>query len=248
MELLTSIPGAASEVTLPSGSKFRITPLGLDIAEPLTDEEWQDIGGRIGRGLRSMAFVVGDWLVYGETHRTERNAAPREQVPTWLYAQASQLTGLDITTLQNYAYVARRVPRQIRHEKLSWEHHKKVAKLREDAEKTHWLKLAAKTANGGRPMSVRRLARSIQAGRLLSIQEMAETEADTGIENVHPFVNGIVSFFGKLRRGGWFNDSHPEKIEALRRDLLPVVEIYERLGADSRGRTGVTALTPEARA
>ena len=43
-----------------------MTPLGLDVHEPLTLAEWCDIGRRIGRAMRSIAFVVGDWLVYGE--------------------------------------------------------------------------------------------------------------------------------------------------------------------------------------
>ena len=38
-------------------------------------------------------------------------------------------------------------------------------------------------------MSLRRFARSIQAGRLLTPGEVAQENADTGIENVHPYVN-----------------------------------------------------------
>jgi hypothetical protein len=36
-------------------------------------------------------------------------------------------------------------------------------------------------------------------------------------------------FFGKLRRGGWFETATPEKRDALERDLQPVVDLWEQL-------------------
>ena len=213
--------------------KVTMTPLGLEVHEELTHAEWCDIGARIGRAMRSIAFVVGDWLVYGEGRDGQRmmwsDVPERDVIPHHLYEEASQLTGMDISTLHNHAYVARHVPRSLRNEKLAWEHHKKVAKLKDDAEKARWLKIAAKASRNGRPISARRLARSIQAGRLLSIEEMSATDEDSGIDNVHPHVNGIVSFFAKLRAGGWFNEAPPEKRDALKRDLAPVIELYQTL-------------------
>ena len=46
---------------------------------------------------------------------------------------------------------------------------------------------------------------------------------------MHPYVNRIVAFFGKLRAGGWLDDATPEKRAALKRDLQPVVDIYNQL-------------------
>ena len=54
-------------------------------------------------------------------------------------------------------------------------------------------------------------------------------DADSGIENVHPHVNRICAFIGKLRQAGWFDDATPEKRAALKRDLKPVVELYSAL-------------------
>lgn len=219
---------------VPLNPKVTMTPLGLEVHEPLTFAEWCEIGRRIGRAMRSIAFVVGDWLVYGEGRDGQQMFWPEipehDIIPHHLYAEASRLTGMDLSTLHNHAYVARHVHRSLRNEKLAWEHHKKVAKLKDDAEKARWLRIAVKAVgSNGRPISARRLARSIQAGRLLTVEEMAATDADTAIETVHPHVNGIVTFIGKLRSAGWFDDAPPEKRAALKRDLEPVVELYKTL-------------------
>jgi hypothetical protein len=125
--------------------------------------------------------------------------------------------------------VSRNVPRPLRNDRLSWEHHRKIAKVRDDAEKVRWLKIAAKAGRDGQPVSTRRLARSIEAGRLLSIKEMQADDNDRGIMNIHPAVNAICAFFGKLRRGGWFETATPEKRAAFKRDLQPVVDLWAQL-------------------
>lgn len=61
------------------------------------------------------------------------------------YAQAIEATGRAKGTLQNYASVARRVPRSKRRTGLSWSHHEAVA-AREFGEQDHWLDRA--TAEG----------------------------------------------------------------------------------------------------
>ena len=223
----------AAAVAIQTTAKVSLTPLGLDVLDRLTLDDWRDLGTQIGSGARSMAFVIGDWLVYAEGSNGrgafEEYLSPSQNVPGWLYAEGSRLTGMDVATLANYAYVARNVPRRVRNDRLSWEHHKKTAKLRDDAEKVRWLKIAAKAGTNGQPVSTRRLARSIEAGRLLSIKQMQVDENDRGIMNIHPFVNSICAFFGKLRRGGWFETATPEKRAALKRDLQPVVDLWAEL-------------------
>lgn len=213
--------------------KVSVTPLGLDVHGTLTLEEWRDVGLRIGGALTSIAFVVGDWLVYGEGRDAQltlwRDIPEADRVSSGVYAEAIKLTGLDVTTLQNYAYVSRRVPRPQRNEHVSWEHHKKVAKLREPAEQTRWLKLAADMRLSGSPISVRRFARSIEAGRLVTLEELDAEAEDTGTENVHPFVNRIVAFWGRLRDSGWLRTAGEHKRAALKRDLDPIIKIYNEL-------------------
>ena len=216
-----------------TNAKVSVTPLGLDFHDKLTLEDWRDLGSQIGSGARSMAFVIGDWILYAEGSNG-RGAfddciSKSQNIPGWFYAEASRITGMDVTTLANYAYVARNVPRQVRNDRLSWEHHKKVAKLKEDTEKVSWLRVAVKSGHNGLPVSTRRLARSIEAGRLLTIKEMQVDNNDRGIMNVHPFINGVCAFFGKLRQGGWFKTATPEMLAALKRDLQPVVDLWAKL-------------------
>jgi hypothetical protein len=114
-------------LALPSHSKIQISPTDLDVLAPLTFEEWSQVANSLGQAARGIAFVIGDWLVYGDANFRQGPAASR--VATDAYDAAIQATGLDRTTLQNYAYVARRVSRNRRNDALAWEHHKVVAKL-----------------------------------------------------------------------------------------------------------------------
>jgi hypothetical protein len=213
--------------------KVKLTALGLDVGSALTHEEWREIGRHIGQAMRSAAFVVGDWLVYGEGRDAQRTFWPdtpvADEVSSSVYDEAVELTGMDRTTLHTYAHVARNIPRLLRNKALSWEHHKKIAKVKDEAGKVRWLKLAADKHRSGDPISTRRLARSIEAGRLLSVEELEDDDADEGIENVHPYVNRISAFWGRLLRDGWLDTATPEKRAALKRDLQPVVDIYRQL-------------------
>src|SRR5947208_1798144 len=81
-------------------SKVAFTPLGLDVTGELTFQEWRQVGLRIGSAMRSASFVVGDWMVYGEgragSQRTFWPEVPeRNAVPTDIYDEAVQLTGMD---------------------------------------------------------------------------------------------------------------------------------------------------------
>lgn len=78
-------------------------------------------------------------------------------------------------------------------------------------------------------MSLRRFARSIQAGRLLTAAELDQDDSDAGIENVHPYVNRIVAFFVRLKATGWLADADAHKRAALKRDLQPIIEIHNQL-------------------
>ena len=208
-------------------------PLGLDVSNPLSHGEWQEIGRQMAMAIRSAAFVIGDWLVYGEGRGGQMTLFPdmpeADHVSRRLYREAVRLTGCDLTTLQHYAYVARRVPRSLRNADISWEHHRKVAKLRDDADKRRWLQLAAEKLLADHPLSLRLFARSIQAGRLMNADELDAERSDTGIENVHPYVNRIVAFFARLRDSGWLANAGKEKRAALKRDLQPIIDIYNEL-------------------
>ena len=101
--------------------KVRVTPLGLEITDELNFDEWSSLAPAIGEVARSLCFVVGDWLAYGERFAAQRPLPGFEDMPAKVdpkrYDAALLKTGLDRGTLQNYAFVSRSVPRSLRNER-----------------------------------------------------------------------------------------------------------------------------------
>ncbi|MCB1210622.1 MAG: hypothetical protein KDK97_14930 [Verrucomicrobiales bacterium] len=217
-------------------NKIEITRTGLRMQDGLSFEEWQAMAPRFGAAMSSAAFVIGDWLVYGEDHfrspsalpGLESQAGPRGRVSSEIYDEALRLTGLDRSTLLTYAYVARRVPAPLRNEQLSWEHHKAVAKL-EPEDQEHWLDLALESGEGGAPVSTRRLRKSITIGHLLTPDEMTADVADRGQPNHIPFINRLWSWWTQMKESGWNTRATPEQKETLKRDLGVVLKIIREI-------------------
>jgi hypothetical protein len=112
--------------------KFAITPTGIEFNEELSFEEWDDLGQKLAPIGKSIGFIIGDWINYGEKRWGDK------------YEEALQRTGMAYQTLANYAYVARKVQFSCRQEKLGFEHHAVVAKLKTPDEQEHWLRMAVK--------------------------------------------------------------------------------------------------------
>ena len=89
--------------------------------------------------------------------------------------------------------------------------------------------LAAGRLLAGYPLRLRLFARSIQAGRLMTSDELDAERSDSGIENVHHYVNRIVAFSARLRDSGWLANADEHKRAALKRDLQPIIDIYNEL-------------------
>ncbi|GAA4198944.1 hypothetical protein GCM10022252_50090 [Streptosporangium oxazolinicum] len=113
-----------SKLALDASAKPRRT--GLQLPSSLPFDTWRRIGHQISLIADSSAWWLGDWLVYGETEYTDR------------YKRAVEESSLDIQTLRNYAWVARRFPVSRRRDKLSLQHHAEVAALPEH-EQMLWL-------------------------------------------------------------------------------------------------------------
>lgn len=218
-------------------SKITLTRTGLHISDELSFEEWQSMAARFGAAMSSAAFVIGDWLVYGEDHFRgqqrlpgfEDDSIPSHRVSSKIYNEALRLTGLDRSTLITYAYVARRVPSSLRNEQLSWEHHKAVAKLDEEEQK-RWLQIALDEADAElAAVPTRRLRKSITAGRLLTQEEMTLDPADRGRLNHIPFLNRLYAWWSQMKENGWLKRATREQKETLVRDLSMVTRIIQEL-------------------
>lgn len=99
-------------------------------AEELDARDWVRAGQRLGAMTRCSQWWLGDWVRYGTAKWGEK------------YKEASRITGYDIQTLRNIAYVAGRIDVYRRRDKLTWSHHAEVSAL-EPEEQERWLDLAA---------------------------------------------------------------------------------------------------------
>ena len=220
-------------LSLPDCPKFTLSRTGLTVHQDLSFDEWAGLASRLSEAQCGIAFVIGDWLVYGEKrfgrprlHAKQTN--PCRRVPPDAYERVVSATGLDRVTLHAYAHVARHVPRTMRHPQLSWEHHRAVAKLTEHKQQ-HWLALAARRQTAGEPVSTRRLRKSIIVGRLLKPEEMLPNPADQGRYNHLPFVNRLCTWWSWMRQQRWLEKATKAQRTALKRDLKPLVDIYHQL-------------------
>jgi hypothetical protein len=206
----------------------RITELGLIFEGDISFEQWAELGGSAGRLVRASLFLIGDWLVYGETRW---NGGVRfESLKTEKrdrYVQAMQATGLELDTLQKAANVARSISHDQRRADLTFEHHKAVIQLKDAEARTEWLATAAEHG-----LSTRRLRKSINLGRIAQAHEMQTDPLDKGISNHLPWLNRLGAWWGEFESCGWFEQATPEQIETLLRDFAQVKKVIARIEAE----------------
>ena len=89
-------------------------------------QHWAEYGRRLGRLGTGANWWIGDWVRYGATHHGERSKL------------AAKITGYDVQTLMNLAYVASRFHPSDRRPDVSWSHHAELAPL-ERAQQQSWL-------------------------------------------------------------------------------------------------------------
>jgi hypothetical protein len=95
----------------------------------LGQSEWLATGRRLGAIGRCSQWWIGDWIRYGTARWGER------------YVEAARVTGYDVATLRNMAWVASQFDVSLRSDKLTWSHHVLLAPLDPD-EQRRWLEHA----------------------------------------------------------------------------------------------------------
>lgn len=114
-------PGPTDRSAAGALSKVAWVPRG-----DLGQAEWLATGRRLGAIGRCSQWWVGDWIRYGSSRWGEK------------YAEAARITGYDVASLRNMAWVASQFDLSLRSDKLTWSHHVLLAPLEAD-EKRHWL-------------------------------------------------------------------------------------------------------------
>ena len=113
----------------PSADLGEISPVGWKPATDMTFEDWEYAMSGFIVAQRSLNWIIGDGLNFGEQVYGEK------------YAQVMEATGWTYQRIADAKWVAGSVPHEVRREALSWTHHRSVAKLPPLAQEK-WLKEA----------------------------------------------------------------------------------------------------------
>jgi hypothetical protein len=192
--------------------KFSITPTGIQFNEELSFDEWNNLGEKLAPIARSIGFIIGDWINYGEARYGAK------------YDEALARTGLAYKTLRNLAYVSRKVELSLRKDNLDWYKHETVAKLKTDDEKRHWLDMTEK-----HNLSVRRLRKSINFGRLATEEEVQGDPADKGVITHLALINRLIRWWKQTTADDPVDQWDEEQRENVKKDFKLILDIYEAL-------------------
>jgi hypothetical protein len=160
-------------------SQMAVSPVAWKPQQGLEFAEWLHQGRRLGSIGRGVAWWIGDWVSYGNVKFGEK------------YSRAARVTGYDVQSLMNMAYVASRFEFSRRKETLSWSHHAELAALEPD-EQDRWLVFADE-----RRLSVRGLRDELRAWRSLrgtGKNGKAASRARTGAKTVAAPVSTAQTF------------------------------------------------------
>ncbi|MGW6059465.1 LmbU family transcriptional regulator [Streptomyces sp. NPDC055189] len=112
--------------TGPGRGQVLTTKVGLQMPTGMAYDEWERSGRQLAGVLDSSSWWLGDWLVYGKDHYTDR------------YQRGIRAIGLSYQTLRNYAWVSRRFDFSRRRPVLSFQHHAELASMPVE-EQDFWL-------------------------------------------------------------------------------------------------------------
>ena len=101
----------------PRRGQVLTTRVGLRMPAKMAYDEWERAGRQLADVLDSSSWWLGDWLVYGKDHYTDR------------YQRGIRAVGLSYQTLRNYAWVSRRFDLTRRRPALSFQHHAELASM-----------------------------------------------------------------------------------------------------------------------
>lgn len=185
----------ARQLVLPG----RVTKTSLELPANLLFEEWARIGKKLHEVSECTMWWIGDWLLYGPGAFGK------------MYEDPVRATGFKAKTLAQAKMVAKRFPDfSVRTEKLSWEHHLRVASIEDDALVKRLLDLAATGKNGKRwsVATLRAIVGCIREGATLEealdvVLAIPDEESDVDLP---PVSEGAYEAVAAARLGGTLHD------------------------------------------
>ncbi|MFD3484197.1 LmbU family transcriptional regulator [Streptomyces sp. NPDC058665] len=154
----------------PDQGRLLTTKIGLRIPAGMTFEDWEHAGRQLSGILDSSSWWLGDWLVYGKDHYTDR------------YQRGIRAVGLRYQTLRNYAWVSRRFEFSRRRAALSFQHHAELTSLPVDDQEA-WLDRAEQMK-----WSTKQLRTALRASREGEAGREKRTEAKERLAVPHAHV------------------------------------------------------------
>lgn len=103
------------------------------IGTDITADQYEALGGLLGRMHETMRWAIGDYILAGE-YMFGQDAY-----------QLQEALGISAESRGQYVRVAQAIPYEARRSELTWSHHRAVYKRNPD-ERDHWLRLAVENA------------------------------------------------------------------------------------------------------
>lgn len=139
--------GRPDSVEPPKGSTGVSIPTMWAPKGDIDVRDWILVGRRLGAMARCSQWLLGDWVRYGTKRWGEK------------YKEAARITGYDVHSLRNIAYVSGRIEMSRRRDNLTFSHHAEVCAL-DPAAQEEWLDRA-----GSERMSVSDLRHELRTAR-----------------------------------------------------------------------------------
>ncbi|MEY4568761.1 MAG: hypothetical protein RLZZ398_200 [Verrucomicrobiota bacterium] len=190
---------------------FTLIPHGLRFDTKPSFEEWLSIGRDLMQVGRSISFQLGDWLNFGKAAWGDK------------YTEGVVLTGRAYKTLANYAYIASNVSQSIREPSLGHEHHAAVAKL-DPSKQKQWLETAVSNK-----LSVARLRKSIELGRIATAEEAKGKAADRRQVTYLAMIDDLFRLWRKENKQLPVAKWDANRRRVLKRDFGRLKEIFDAL-------------------
>jgi hypothetical protein len=148
----------------PGRGQVLTTKVGLQMPTGMAYDEWERSGRQLAGVLDSSSWWLGDWLVYGKDHYTDR------------YQRGIRAVGLSYQTLRNYAWVSRRFDLTRRRPALSFQHHAELASMPVE-EQDLWLERAEQ-----RQWTTKQLRGALRAARRSEQPPLTPAEPSRRVE------------------------------------------------------------------
>lgn len=197
-----------------SYKRFRLTRVSVVAPDDLTQEEADELGKILSIMDSSVQFWVGDWANFyaqGISNQFEMAA---------VYDRLAELFGMNRKTIQNYAWICRRIDASCRQEALNFTHHFEVARLVKDDQKVAEILVTA----ADKKLSVRELRTFIKTGYLPG-SALIEPEAPKRVFRP-PSYTVMTNLHTRARRG----DDRAKK--RLRAEIAEMRRWLEKLESD----------------